>query len=174
MALGSFNKMIGNVQLGKDLKFLRQLIFRRAKHDDLSAILKLLVEDELGKARESLSETSEPCYEEAFQKIVGDPKHALMVVELENQIIGTCHLTLLPSLTFRGSNRLQVEAVRVAEAFRGRGVGKWMFQKIFEHANHQQASIIQLTTNKMRTRAKKFYEQFGFRATHEGMKYTKL
>lgn len=163
-----------NVQLGKDLTpiFLQQLIFRRAEHDDLSAILKLLVEDELGKTRESLSEVPEGCYEEAFQKITADSNHALMVVELENKIIGTCHLTLLPSLTFRGSSRLQVEAVHVAEAFRGRGIGEWMFQKIFEYAKHQQAPIIQLTTNKVRGRAKKFYERLGFKATHEGMKHS--
>lgn len=172
MALGSFNKMMGKVQIGKDLKIFNQLIFRRAEYTDLPAILKLLVEDELGKARESLSGFPDSCYEEAFQKIIADPNHALMVVELEKQIIGTCHLTLLPSLTFRGSNRLQVESVHIAEAFRGRGIGEWMFQKIFEYAKHQQAPIIQLTTNKMRMRAKKFYERLGFKATHEGMKHS--
>lgn len=156
----------------KDSKFLQQLIFRRAEQRDLSAILKLLVEDELGKTRESLSEVPEPCYEEAFQKIAADSNNYLMVVELEDQIIGTCHLTLLPSLTFRGSTRLQVEAVRIAEAFCGRGIGEWMFQKIFAYAHQQKVSIIQLTTNKVRTRARKFYERLGFIATHEGMKMT--
>ncbi|MBM3857315.1 MAG: GNAT family N-acetyltransferase [Verrucomicrobia bacterium] len=155
----------------KDKKLLQKLNFRCSEHRDLSAILKLLVEDELGKARESLTETPEPCYEQAFEKILADSNHALMVLEFEKQIIGTCHLTLIPSLTFRGGNRLQVEAVRVAEAFRGRGVGEWMFQKIFEYAKHQQAPIIQLTTNKKRIRAKKFYEQLGFEATHDGMKF---
>ena len=155
----------------KDQKFLEQLIFRRAEHRDLSAILKLLVEDELGKTRESASEVPDLCYEEAFQKITADPNHYLMVVECENQIIGTSHLTLLPSLTFRGSTRLQVESVHIAEVFRGRGIGEWMFQQIFEYAKKQHAPIIQLTTNKVRTRAKKFYERLGFKATHEGMKF---
>ncbi|MBX9578498.1 MAG: GNAT family N-acetyltransferase [Chthoniobacterales bacterium] len=154
----------------KDSKLLQQLIFRRAEHRDLSAILKLIVEDELGKTRESLSEVPEPCYEEAFQKIAADSNHYLMVVELKSEIIGTCHLTLLPSLTFRGSTRLQVEAVRITEAFCGRGIGEWMFQKIFAYAHQKNVSIIQLTTNKVRTRARKFYERLGFRATHEGMK----
>ena len=164
--------MIVNVKSVKDSKFLQQLTFRRAEHRDLSAIVKLLTEDELGKMRESLSEVPEPCYEEAFQKITADSNHYLMVVELEDQIIGTCHLTLLPSLTFRASTRLQVEAVRIAEAFRGRGIGEWMFQKIFEYAKEKNISIIQLTTNKVRTRAKKFYERLGFTDTHEGMKMT--
>ncbi len=151
-------------------EFLQQLIFRRAEHCDLSSILKLLVEDELGKKRESLSEFPEACYEEAFQKIAADPNHTLMVVELDGVITGTCHLTLLPSLTFRGSTRLQVEGVRIAEAFRGRGIGEWMFQKVFAYAQQQHVSIIQLTTNKVRTRTKKFYEKLGFKTTHQGMK----
>jgi predicted DCC family thiol-disulfide oxidoreductase YuxK/ribosomal protein S18 acetylase RimI-like enzyme len=153
-------------------EYPHQLIFRRAEHRDLPAILKLLIEDELGKTRESMSEILEPCYEEAFQKITTDSNHDLMVVEDEGNIIGTCHLTLLPSLTFRGTTRLQVESVRVAEFFRERGIGKWMFQKIFEYAKHHQISMIQLTTNKNRKRAKKFYERLGFEATHEGMKMT--
>jgi ribosomal protein S18 acetylase RimI-like enzyme len=152
-------------------EILQKLTFHRAEPRDLSAILKLLVEDELGKTRESLSEVPGPCYEEAFQKITADPSHYLMVVELENQIIGTCHLTLLPLLTFRGSTRLQVESVHIAEAFRGRGIGEWMFQKIFAYAQQHKVSIIQLTTNKVRARAKKFYERLGFKATHEGMKF---
>lgn len=155
----------------KDKKIFDQLFFRPAESRDLPEILKLLVEDELGKTRELLREVLEPCYQEAFQKIVADSSHALIVVEYENQIIGTCHLTLIPSLTFRGATRLQVESVHIAEVFRGRGIGEWMFQKIFEHAKHHKASIVQLTTNKVRTRAKKFYERIGFKATHEGMKY---
>ncbi|MFZ4116405.1 MAG: GNAT family N-acetyltransferase [Chthoniobacterales bacterium] len=150
-----------------------QFIFRRAEHRDLSAILKLLFDDELRKTRESSSEVPEPCYEKAFQKIVADPNNALMIVELDNLIIGTCHLTLLPSLTLRGSTRLQIEAVRIVRTYRGKGIGGWMFQKIFEYAKEQEATIIQLTTDKRRAGAKKFYEQLGFEATHEGMKLTK-
>jgi ribosomal protein S18 acetylase RimI-like enzyme len=150
-----------------------QLIFRRAEHRDLSVILKLLFDDELGKTRESSSEIPELCYEKAFQKIVADPNNSLMVVELDDVIIGTCHLTLLPSLTLRGSTRLQVEAARIAGDYRGKGIGEWMFERIFEVAKEQDASIIQLTTDKRRARAKKFYERLGFEATHEGMKLTK-
>ncbi len=155
----------------KEIIISSLLLFRRAEHRDLLSIVKLLAEDELGKTRESWNEVPDPCYEEAFQKIIVDPNHALMVVELEKQIIGTCHLTLLPSLSFRGAIRLQVEAVRVAEKFCGKGVGEWMFQKIFEYAKDHQTAIIQLTTDKKRTRAKKFYERLGFEATHEGMKF---
>jgi ribosomal protein S18 acetylase RimI-like enzyme len=147
-----------------------KLLFRRAIAADLSAILKLLTEDELGKTRESLDQDSRPLYEVAFQKIDADPNHQLMVIELEHEIIGTCHLALLPFLAFRGSTRLQIESVHIAEEFRRSGIGTWMFEKIFEYAKRKHVSMIQLTTNKKREAAKKFYERLGFEATHEGMK----
>ncbi|MBX9743358.1 MAG: GNAT family N-acetyltransferase [Chthoniobacterales bacterium] len=147
-----------------------KLIFRRAIESDLVEIIKLLMEDELGKTRELLDQATIGLYEAAFQKIDHDPNHNLMVIEWEGEIIGTVHLTLLPSLTLRGSLRLQVEAVRVAEKMRGEGIGAWMFQQIFEYAKKENVAIIQLTTDKKRERAKKFYEGLGFEATHEGMK----
>ncbi len=154
----------------KDENLFSELLFRRATIADLSEILKLLVEDELGKGRESLELDPRRVYEAAFEKIDRDPNHNLMVVEYENEIIGTVHLTLFPSLTFQGSTRLQLEAVRVAKKFQGCGVGTWMFKKIFEYAKKENAPIIQLTTNKKRERAKRFYENLGFEASHEGMK----
>ncbi len=154
----------------KNEDLFSKLLFRRATIADLPEILKLLAEDELGKGRESLDLDFQRRYEAAFEKIDRDPNHNLMVVEHGTQIIGTVHLTLLPSLTFQGSTRLQVESVHIAEPWRGRGIGSWMFEKIFESAKKENAPIIQLTTNKKRERAKKFYESLGFEASHEGMK----
>jgi L-amino acid N-acyltransferase YncA len=114
----------------KNIDSLSRYTFRRAEHRDLSAILKLLREDELGKNRELSRETPARCYEEAFQKINADPNHSLMVIALDQgtrHIIGTYHLTLLPYLSLQGATRLQVESVHIAEAFRGKGIGTLMF-----------------------------------------------
>ncbi len=143
-------------------------IFRKARHGDLSDILRLLNDDELGKEREG-SEVSS-CYQEAFTKISSDPNQLLMVIEADGAVVGTCHLTLMPSLTFQGSLRMNIEAVRIASPFRGQGIGEWMFQEIFKMARDKGCKIIQLTTNKKRKDARRFYEQLGFAATHEGMK----
>jgi GNAT superfamily N-acetyltransferase len=154
----------------KNIDSLSRYIFRRAEHRDLSAILKLLREDELGKNRELSSETPARCYEEAFQKIDADPNHSLMVIELDQRtrpIIGTYHLTFL---SLQGATRLQVESVRIAEDYRGEGIGTLMFEQIFKYAQEKRAEIVQLTTNKARKDAKRFYERLGFQATHEGMK----
>ncbi len=147
------------------------LLYRKATPSDLHRIVELLVEDdELGAAREHFSIQIDPRYVEAFEKINADPQQYLMVVESGGRIIGTCHLTIMPSLTFIGSTRLQIESVRVAASMRGQKIGEKMIEEAIVYGKSKGASIVQLTTNKKRTRAKQFYERLGFEATHGGMK----
>ncbi|MCE2992864.1 MAG: GNAT family N-acetyltransferase [Alphaproteobacteria bacterium] len=146
------------------------LTHRKAQLSDLPHIISLLLEDDLGKTRESISETVDTKYLDAFYKIDSDPNQYLMVVENGDEIVGTCHLTIMPSLTFIGSTRMQIEAVRVSEKHRGNKIGNWMFNKAIEYAKQNGVSILQLTTNKKRPIAKRFYEKLGFDASHEGMK----
>lgn len=147
-----------------------QLTHRKATIHDLRAIIHLLLDDTLGKTREQLGNTIDKRYIEAFHRIEADPNQYLMVVTLDNEIVGTCHLTIMPSLTFTGSTRMQIEAVRVSPAHRGQKIGEWMMNAAIDFAKSNHISMIQLTTNKQRPRAKKFYERLGFEATHEGMK----
>ncbi len=144
---------------------------RRATLGDIETIVRLLSEDILGKTREHpVMETLAPCYIAAFEKIDRDPNQYLMVVEDPVQIVATCHLTLMPSLTCKGATRMQIEGVRVSEAHRNKKIGQWMIEVAIRYAKSQQVSMIQLTTNKKRVEAKKFYTQLGFEASHEGMK----
>lgn len=146
------------------------LIYRQATEADLKHIVELLQEDELGATREHLTEILDPRYVKAFHLIDQDPQQYPMVVEQAKEIIATCHLTIMPSLTFTGSTRMQIEAVRVAGSMRGQKIGEQMMQEAIAYGKDKGASIIQLTTNKKRPRAKQFYERLGFEATHEGMK----
>lgn len=143
---------------------------RRASINDLARIIDLLVEDELGIKRETSRLVIDERYITAFNKINQDPNQYLMVVENGDKIIATCHLTVMPSLTFTGSTRVQVEAVRVAQDLRGNKIGEWMMNEAILYAKSVGASIIQLTTNKLRAKAKNFYTKLGFEASHEGMK----
>jgi ribosomal protein S18 acetylase RimI-like enzyme len=149
---------------------MNKLLQHKAKLEDLPSIIALLIEDDLGQHRELQGAQLDPRYVDAFNRIDTDPNQYLMVVTSTKEIVGTCHLTLMPSLTFIGSMRLQIEAVHVAAKHRGQKIGEWMMNAAFEFAKSNNASIIQLTTNKQRTRAKQFYERLGFEATHEGMK----
>jgi N-acetylglutamate synthase-like GNAT family acetyltransferase len=120
---------------------MNNLTHRKAKLDDLPRFIELLLEDELGQVRESKSPELDENYIKAF--------HKLMVVENSDEIIGTLHLTIMPSLTFIGSTRMQIEAVRVAGKYRGH----WMFDQAISYAKEHDVSIIQLTTNKKRPKA---------------------
>ena len=106
-----------------------KLKHRKAKQSDLKIIVSLLLQDELGKIREESADEGNSRYLEAFEKIAADPNQYLMVVELEEEIVGTCHLTIMPSLTFVGSTRMQIEVVRVDERYRGQKIGEWIFSR---------------------------------------------
>lgn len=143
---------------------------RRAKLDDLKEIVSLLADDKLGRAREQTGNEVAQEYLDAFAKIDSDPNQYLMVLEKNREVIGTCHLTLMPSLTFSGSMRLQIEAVRVNSSIRGQNLGQQMIEFAINWGKEYGATIIQLTTNKERAKALRFYEKLGFKASHEGMK----
>jgi ribosomal protein S18 acetylase RimI-like enzyme len=146
------------------------LISRKATLNDLRAIINLLLEDELGQTRESKNTEADKRYIDTFHKINTDPNQYLMVVEQTNEIVSTCHLTIMPSLTFTGRIRMNIEAVRVIQKYRGQKIGEWMMQEAIKYAQSRDASIVQLTTHKQRISAKRFYENLGFKASHEGMK----
>jgi ribosomal protein S18 acetylase RimI-like enzyme len=146
------------------------LTLRSAEEKDLPAIISLFIEDELGVTREKLADPLPQSYFDAFQEIVADKHQLLLVVEENGIVIGTCHLTVMPSLSFQGSRRLNLENIHVDKRFQGQGVGTWMIQQAIAVGREKGCKIIQLTTNKKRSRAKIFYEKLGFVASHVGMK----
>jgi N-acetylglutamate synthase-like GNAT family acetyltransferase len=147
-----------------------EIIYRKAKSEDLKAIIDLLRDDDLGNSRQKLFQDNITKYVDVFNKINCDENQYLMVLEFEDKIIGTCHLTFMQSLTFDVGSRMNIEAVRISKDFQGHGFGKYMINKAIEIAKKNDVKIVQLTTNKIRVKAKKFYEDLGFKASHEGMK----
>ncbi|WP_224167589.1 GNAT family N-acetyltransferase [Arthrobacter sp. StoSoilA2] len=143
---------------------------RRATKADLPRILALLIDDQLGAARENPDDLVP--YELAFDAIDGDPAHLLVVGELNGDLVATFQLSYLPGLSRKGSWRAQIEAVRVSEVLRGQGVGALMIQWAIDQARDRGCSLVQLTTDKSRVAAHRFYERLGFVASHEGMKLT--
>jgi len=145
--------------------------FRKATKNDVSAIIKMLADDELGKTRENFQETLPKEYLKAFATIDTDPNQELMVVENENaEVIGTLQLSFIQYLTYRGGIRAQVEAVRIRKDQRGIGLGKKMIEWAVERAKERKAHVLQLTTDKKRPEAITFYKGLGFVPSHEGMK----
>ncbi|TDE14628.1 GNAT family N-acetyltransferase [Dyadobacter psychrotolerans] len=145
--------------------------FRRAAREDVPSIVKMLSDDELGKSREDFREPLPNKYYLAFASIDSDPNQELIVVEDDNdEILGTLQLSFLQYLTFQGGIRAQIEAVRIREDVRGTGIGQKLFEWAIERARERGAHLLQLTTDKKRPDALRFYEKLGFVASHEGMK----
>jgi ribosomal protein S18 acetylase RimI-like enzyme len=146
------------------------LVFREASLKDLEAIIALLFEDQFGQTRENPSTPLSASYLKAFSKISGNPNDELLVAELNHQVIGVMQITYLQHLTFQGGLVAHIEGVRIKKEHQKKGFGQQMFQWAIKRAKNQGCHRIQLMTDKRRSESKKFYEQLGFSATHEGMK----
>lgn len=148
---------------------MNNLIFRRAKETDLSAIIELLADDVLGVTRE-LRNTSDKSYIGAFRAIDTDPNQFLLIVEDSGKVIGTLQLTFIPGLSRSGMLRGQIEAVRIASNRRGEKIGEAMFEWAIEQCKIKGCGLVQLTTDKARPDAHRFYDRLGFEASHIGYK----
>jgi GNAT superfamily N-acetyltransferase len=144
--------------------------FRTATRNDLATIVGLLADDMLGGGREAPAEPLPPVYVTAFEAIDSDPRNELIVADDARAVVGVLQLTYIPGLTHQGSERAQIEGVRVAASHRSQGVGRLMFEWAIQRATSRGCRIVQLTTDKRRPDAHRFYESLGFVASHEGMK----
>jgi GNAT superfamily N-acetyltransferase len=142
---------------------------RRATAADLPALVALLADDPLGAARETADGDLAP-YRRAFDLLDADPAHVLVAAVDGDVLVGTLQLTFLPGLARRGALRAQIEAVRVAAGARGRGLGAAMIGWAVGEARRRGCGLVQLTTDKSRADAHRFYAGLGFIASHEGMK----
>ncbi len=144
--------------------------FRLATRADVPAILALLADDRLGAARETVGEDVDAAYWRAFEAIDEDPNNELVVAAADGEVVATCQLTFTPSLSRRGGLRMTIEAVRVRADRRGRGTGAAMMAWALDRARARGCALAQLTTDKRRTDAHRFYTRLGFTASHEGLK----
>lgn len=150
------------------MSVIDRLKLRQAAADDVAAIVALLADDALGAGRE---DPGNPAYDAAFAAIDRDPNNELWVIEgADRRVLGVLQLTFIPGITHIAGTRAQIEGVRVADELTGQGVGTWFFEKMIERAREKGARLVQLTSDKTRTDAIRFYGSLGFTATHEGFK----
>lgn len=143
---------------------------RQARSSDVDEIVRLLSDDPLGMKRERFESPLPEGYHLAFAAIDGDPNNELLVAEMDEQIVGVVQLTVIPYLTYQGGWRAQIEGVRVASQVRSRGIGRQLVEWAIDRARERGCHMVQLTTDKSRPEALRFYESMGFRASHEGLK----
>jgi ribosomal protein S18 acetylase RimI-like enzyme len=146
------------------------VLFRRARREDLRAILELLNDGKVGNVLERIEDPLPQIYEDAFAAIEADANQRLLVGEIDGRIVASLQLTFIPGIAHQGAWRAQVEAVRVARDLRGRKIGEAMMRHVIALAKERGCALLQLTTNKARDDAQRFYRRLGFVASHEGMK----
>ncbi|MEM6764626.1 MAG: GNAT family N-acetyltransferase [Bacteroidota bacterium] len=150
---------------------MNRLNYRKAQQEDVPLIVHLLADDKLGSQREQIQDPLPAIYYEAFSRISADTNQELWVVEMAQVgVIGTFQLSFIPYLSYQGGIRAQIEAVRIRADYRGQGIGKEVLSWVIQRAKEKGAHLLQLTSNKQRSKAIRFYEQLGFISSHEGMK----
>ena len=147
-----------------------EITFRLARRADLPSIVRMLADDELGSQRERYEDPLPQAYYAAFEQVDSDPNHELVIAELNREVVGIVHLMFLPTISFQGSLRAQIESVRVDKNYRNRGIGNEMLKWTIKRASERGAHVLQLTTHQSRADAHRFYVRLGFKGTHLGMK----
>lgn len=143
-------------------------ILREARRDDLPVIMAMLADDVLSREREGGAEAA--AVATAFDEIAADPRSAVWLVEQDGRVVGCAQLTCIPGLAQRGMTRGVIESVRIASGHRGRGLGRWFMGRLVEKAREAGCAMVQLTSDKRRTDAHRFYVGLGFAMSHEGFK----
>jgi ribosomal protein S18 acetylase RimI-like enzyme len=90
------------------------------------------------------------------------------VAELQQEVIGMLQLTFIPGLSRRGATRALIEAVRIASALRSNGYGSDLIREAIRIAQERGCSLVQLTSDRQRQQAHRFYTALGFTDSHIG------
>jgi GNAT superfamily N-acetyltransferase len=144
--------------------------FREAAEADLPQIVRLLAEDPLGAQRERNADPLPQSYRDAFRRMRAQPGNRLLVALEGEAVVGCLQLTVIAGLSRQGLTRAQLEGVRVAKARRGSGIGEALMRHAIALARAEGCGLVQLTTDRRRGDAHRFYERLGFVASHLGMK----
>ena len=142
---------------------------RRARRDDVGAIVAMLADDPLGSGRERIEDPLPPSYFRAFEAVEKDPNIQLVVAEAGGAVVGCLQLCILPGLSSQGSSRALIEDVRVASHCRSRGIGEQLVQWAVAEARARKCRLVELLTHNSRVDAQRFYKRLGFAPSHVGM-----
>jgi len=146
------------------------LTYRDATPADLPFIAALGDADAVAAARDPLRDTVAEEQREALAAITADPCHRLLVVERDGEPVGSFQLSFIPGVSRQGAWRGQIESVRVVEHLRGQGIGEAMMRWAVAQCREKGCGVVQLTSDKQREAAHRFYERLGFQPTHTGFK----
>ncbi|MBH5398485.1 GNAT family N-acetyltransferase [Bradyrhizobium sp. CNPSo 4010] len=142
---------------------------RPARREDVAAIVAMLADDHIGRARERVEDPLPASYYDAFARVERDPNLMLVVAESAGRVVGCLQLAILPGLSSQGGSRGLLEDVRVAADCRSRGIGEKLVQWAVTEAKARGCNLVELLTHQTRVDAQRFYKRLGFAASHVGM-----
>ena len=152
---------------------MTELTFRDATPADIATIVGL---SHAGDARGTdtppldPATLTDPRYRAAFDEIANHPSHRLIVAERGGEIVGTLQISLIPGMPNFGMKRGMLENVHIRTDQRGSGLGTEMVEWAIDRCREAGCGLVQLTSNKQRHDAHRFYEKLGFTRSHEGFK----
>ncbi|PTM43079.1 GNAT family N-acetyltransferase [Bosea sp. 124] len=150
-----------------------RVAIRLARREDVARIAALIM---LGAPTPTMTpaeieaEAADPAYLDAFAEIEASPHNTLFVAEQAGAVVGTFQVTLIPGLVSRGRRRAKFESVHVTPERRGQGIGAIMIAHALAFARDNGVGLAELTSNKDRKDAHRFYVRLGFDQSHEGFK----
>ncbi len=146
--------------------------FRFAERNDISSIVSMLADDSLGAAREAANSVAQGAYSKAFDEMEaqGINKY-LLAINTEDKILGCLQITIIPGLSRGGMKRALLEGIRVTKSARGQGIGRKLMDEAHAVARRHDCGLVQLTTDRSRTEALRFYEDLGYENSHHGLKF---
>ncbi len=147
----------------------KSVSIRPARREDVPAMIAMLADDHLGRARERVEDPLPASYYEAFARVERDPNLTLVVAESEGRVVGCLQLAVLPGISSQGGIRGLLEDVRVASDCRSRGVGEQLVQWAVTEAKARGCILVELLTHASRVDAQRFYKRLGFTSSHVGM-----
>lgn len=147
------------------------LVIRDATESELPRVVDLIHLGTFdGISSEDPSVPLPAAYIDAFRAIVGSGRGRVLVAEVDGTVVGTVQYNVIPNLSHVGKPVAQLESFHVAAEYRSQGIGEAMVDFCVAEARKDGCFRVQLTSNKARTDAHRFYFRLGFKASHEGMK----
>lgn len=145
---------------------------RDAVRLDIPDIVRLYAADDQELHDLSPSANAFDRYETMFDTICRDERSRLVVACDSQLVVGTYQMTFIPYLLDGGSERALIEAMFVSPDWRGKGVGSALVHHAKSLAIKRGCDMIELTCNRSRGNAHKFYTSAGFEGSHIGFKMT--
>jgi GNAT superfamily N-acetyltransferase len=144
-----------------------EVTIRVATEHDLVRIVELFEHGALFSGKEDPADMAP--YRAALAEIEqgsGD----VFVAENGDVVVGVCQLIVFRHLQAKGRLCAEIESVHVHPDWRRRGVGRVLMSAAVARARALGCFRVQLTSNRARPDAHRFYAALGFEASHLGFK----